>query len=115
MPRERGTYNPGLIVTIIIVVLAIIGLFAVCGGNDGDIDTLGRIQLVDHEWDAGWDEDRGGGDGGYSEGHQGYGGGGGRSGDMEQGDGRNCRNFCDNVIYVPDPGGGGGNPEEEPR
>lgn len=60
---------------------------------------------ADHEYDDDWGR---GGDGGYSEGHQGYGGGGGRSGDMEQGDGRNCRNFCDNTIIVPTPGERGG-------
>ena len=114
---EHGAYNPGLIVTIIIVVLAIIGLFAVCGGNDVDQDLRGRIQLVDHEWDYGWD-DRGGGyreDSGGSGDRRGGDGrfGGGRSGDYDGGPGDDCRNACGNTIIVPTPGNGGGGGEPQ--
>lgn len=51
MSSERGDWSVGPIAGIIIIVLAIIGLFAVCSDDDGDVDTLSRIQLVSHEYD----------------------------------------------------------------
>jgi hypothetical protein len=101
---ERGEWSVGPIAGIIIIVLAIIGLLAVCSDDDADVDTLGRIELVDHEYDDGWG-------GGGSDGNSGYDGEGGRSGDYDGGPGDDCRNFCDNIIYVPGTGGG----EEQPR
>jgi hypothetical protein len=61
-------------------------------------------RTTDH--DSCYDYDCGG-----SDGNTGYDGEGGRSGDMDQGGDDNCRNFCDNIIYIPSPGGG----EERPR
>ena len=108
-PSERGAWTFGPIAGAVIVVLAVIGAFAVCTDNDDDdIDSLGRIELADHEWDYGWDDRRGG----YYEDSGGYGdrrGGdgryaGGRSGDYDGGPGDDCRNACGNTIIVPTPG-----------
>ena len=91
MNSERGAITFGPVIGLIVIVLAIIGLLAVCNDSDGDIDTLSRIELIDHEYE----DDYG------SDGNSGYDGEGGRSGDMDQGGDDNCRNFCDNVITVP--------------
>lgn len=92
----------GWIIAIIFVAgLAVAGCIAVV--NDEDSMARLPVILASHDYD-----ERGDG----SDGNRGYDGEGGRSGDMEQGDGRNCRNFCDNVIYIPDPRGGD---EEQPR
>jgi hypothetical protein len=115
--RPRGQL--GLIVGIVVVILALalIGLFAVCTPGEDD-HSLGRTLVAYHERDdcydygdcgdeGGYDDGRGG-DGGYSGGHQGYGGGGGRSGDYDGGPGDDCRNACGNTIIVPTPGDRGG-------
>lgn len=55
---ERGAWTFGPIIGTIIVVLAIIGFFAVCTGDgDDEIDTLGRVELISHEYDCdpSWD------------------------------------------------------------
>lgn len=107
--NERGAITFGPIVGFFVVVLAIIGFFAVCTDGDGDIDTWAPVQVAGHEYDDGcWDgecysyDERNGGSGDGRGGDGRYAGG--RSGDMEQGDGRNCRNACDNTIIVPTPG-----------
>lgn len=114
MRDERGV-TLGPIVGIIVFVLAVIGLFALCNESEGDIDTLGRVELVSHEYeeDRCWDYgDCGGYDernGGYGDGRGGDGRfGGGRSGDYDGGPGDDCRNACGNTIIVPTPGEGGG-------
>lgn len=99
---ERGvTFGP--IAGAVVIFLALVGAFALCNDNDDRPDTLGRVQLVDHEWGGGgYDEDNGGygddraGDGRF---------GGGRSGDYDGGPGDDCRNLCGNTIVVPAPGG----------
>jgi hypothetical protein len=111
MKGERGVWTFGPIAGLVIVILAVVGAFAICTDEDEEIDGLGRVeQLADHDWGGEcWDEydcyGRGG-DGGYSGGHQGYGGGGGRSGDYDGGPGDDCRNLCGNTIIVPTPEGG---------
>jgi hypothetical protein len=103
----------GWIVAIVFVLgLAVAGCIAVAN----DEDSLGRMQLVSHDYDGGcWEGECGGYDernGGYGDGRGGDGRfGGGRSGDYDGGPGDDCRNFCDNIIYVPGTGGG----EEQPR
>ena len=49
---ERGDWTFGPIIGLIIIAFAIVGFFAVCTGpdDDDDIDTLGRIELVSHEY-----------------------------------------------------------------
>lgn len=97
----------GIIVAIVVVlILAMIGLFSVCG--DDDENGMGPRH---HDCDPYYEDCYGspegrGGDGGESGGHQGYGGGGGRSGDYDGGPGDDCRNACGNTIIVPTPGGG---------
>lgn len=49
---------------------------------------------------------------GSGNGNSGYDGEGGRSGDTNQRGDRNCRNFCGNVIVIPNPVPGGSQPEE---
>lgn len=121
MRDERGDWTFGPIIGLVIVVLAIIGFFAVCTGGNDDSRSLGRSLVAYHDGgDCDWDGDCGGGgyddgrggDGGYSGGHQGYGGGGGRSGDYDggDGDGDRCRNICNNTFPIaPTPGDRGGN------
>lgn len=58
---QRGDWRFGPIIGLVIVVLAIIGLFAVCfddDDGDGDIDTLGRLELVSHDYgcDPAWED-----------------------------------------------------------
>lgn len=110
--NERGSITFGPIVGVIVIILAFIGLLAVCNDSDDNVDGLGRITLVSHERSQCYDDydcdDYGrGGDGGSSGGHQGYGGGGGRGGaDYDgDGDGNRCRNFC--IYGLPAPGEGG--------
>lgn len=54
---ERGvTFGP--VVGIVVIILAIVGFFALCTGDD-DADTLGSIELVSHEYggcDPSWDD-----------------------------------------------------------
>lgn len=103
--RLRGSIPLALIILIGMAVVLMAGL-AVCSDalfeDEDEVNDLGLPALVvDHECydcDDGWGGGSDGNSGGRYEG--------GRSGDMEQGDGRNCRNFCDNVIYIPDPRGG---------
>ena len=100
----------GILVAIaVVLILAMVGLFAICGNDDGDPSGLARV--TNHEggdpcWDygacgGGYDERNGGsgdsrgGDGRY---------GGGRSGDYDGGPGDDCRNACGNTIIVPTPG-----------
>ncbi len=56
--NERGAITFGPVVGVIVIILAAIGLLAVCSDND-DYDSLGRIQLTSHEYDEGWEEDGG--------------------------------------------------------
>jgi hypothetical protein len=123
--QDRGSIPLAVIVFVGLIVVLALGL-ALCGdalfqdeSEKGDLG-IGRAQIVhsaseqkartepaDHEcWDYGDCGDGGSG------GNTGYDGEGGRSGDMDQGGDDNCRNFCDNIIYIPSPGGGG---EERPR
>lgn len=101
LKANRGSIPMALIILIGLAVVLMAGL-AVCSDalfeDEDETDDLGLPALVvDHEcYDC---DDWGGGSDGNSGGRYE----GGRSGDMEQGDGRNCRNFCDNVIYIPDP------------
>lgn len=109
--NERGAITFGPVIGVVVIVLALVGLFALCNENE-DIDSLGRQQVAGHEYDDGcwegecysYDErsggsgDRRGGDGRY---------GGGRSGDYDGGPGDDCRNACGNTIIVPTPGEGG--------
>jgi hypothetical protein len=46
---ERGDWQFGPIAGLIIVILAVIGFFAVCTGDDDKSNSLGTIQLVSHE------------------------------------------------------------------
>lgn len=105
--NERGAWTFGPIIGFVIVVLAIIGLFAVCTDGDDDVG-LGRLEVASHDW-GGYDcygHDYCGGWGGGSDGNTGYAGGGGRSGDYDGGPGDDCRNACGNRIIVPTPGSG---------
>lgn len=55
---ERGDLTFGPIAGLIIIVLALVGLFAICSGDDDDdVDGLGRIELVSHRYDDGGDCD----------------------------------------------------------
>jgi len=58
--RERGQ---GLIIMIIVLVLAMIGLFAVCNEDEDEYGIV-KVQLVSHEYDGGYD------DGGYDDGYE---------------------------------------------
>lgn len=60
---ERGvTFGP--IIGVIVIILAIIGLLAVCSDDDVDEDLLGRVELVSHDYGGGYyyDEDNWGGE-----------------------------------------------------
>lgn len=102
--NERGAITFGPIVGAIVIVLAIIGLFAVCNDND-DPNGLGRVQLVNHERDRCYDDCGEGGDyqGGPSGGR--YEGGRGGSDYDGDGDGNRCRNFCVYPVQPPNEGG----------
>ena len=125
--NDRGAVTVGPIVWVIIVILAIIGLFAVCSGDDDELSfpvTLvsagsspsaqagpvgdGGASPRDHdrgyEEDEGWEDDNGGG---YTGGHRGGDYGGGKGGDDYDGDGdgNRCRNFCVYPVQPP-PGDG---------
>ena len=71
--RQRGQFLPLGIGVIILLVLAFIGLLAVCTPGEDD-HTLGKIQLVSHEYrdggDCEWEGDCG--DGYYSGGDYGH-------------------------------------------
>lgn len=48
---ERGAITFGPIVGVIVIVLAFIGLLAICNENEEvDTDGLGRVELVSHEY-----------------------------------------------------------------
>lgn len=88
--RERG--QAFIIIILIILVLALVGLFAICTPGEDD-HSLGRIQLVSH--DRGCDpdyDDCGEEDGGRR-------------------DKRTCFFGCDNIIVIPNPIPGGDQPE----
>lgn len=53
MNSERGAWTFGPIAGFIIVILAIVGFFALCNESDGEVNTLGRLELASHEWDGG--------------------------------------------------------------
>jgi hypothetical protein len=103
---ERGDFRFGPIAGLVIIALALIGLFAICSDDNDEIDGYAPVQLVDHEYDDGdryrYEEDSGGsgdrrgGDGRYA---------GGRSGDYDGGPGDDCRTGCNNTIIIPAPGG----------
>lgn len=63
MSNERGVWTFGPIVGLVIVALALVGLFAICNDN-GEVDALGRLELVSHEYGGGYyeDEDNWGGE-----------------------------------------------------
>lgn len=95
--NERGAITFGPVVGVVVIVLALVGLFAICG--DGEEDGLGRVQRISHEYCAA-DHDCGGWGGG-SDGNTGYDGEGGQGGDTYQDGDGNCRNFC--FYGIPDP------------
>jgi hypothetical protein len=111
--RKQNAGQALLFIVCIVVLLALVGLFAVCTPGEND-QGLGRIQLVSHDYDG--DCDWEGSCGGYDERNGGYGDnrggdgrfGGGRSGDYDGGPGDDCRTACNNTIIVPSPGGGRG-------
>jgi hypothetical protein len=107
---ERGAITFGPVIGVIVIILAFVGLLAICNENE-EVDTLGRIQWASHEYDErdrcygeecySYDERSGGsGDGRGGDGRFG----GGRSGDYDGGPGDDCRNACGNTIIVPTPG-----------
>jgi hypothetical protein len=50
--RKQG--GQALIVIVgVVLILAVIGLFAVCNDSDDSVGGLGRVQLVNHEYDDG--------------------------------------------------------------
>lgn len=52
MKDQRGQWSVGPVIGIIVLVLAIIGLFAVCNDEENDVDgLLGRVELVSHDYD----------------------------------------------------------------
>jgi hypothetical protein len=109
---DDGGVPLALIILVVVGVLVVGGFFASCDAlfdDQSEKEDLGMPALVlDHERYRCMDHDY---CGGGSDGNTGYDGEGGRSGDMDQGGDNNCRNFCDNIIYIPSPGGG----EERPR
>lgn len=112
--QDRGSIPLALIILVALAVVLLAGL-AVCTDaafeDEDEVNDLGMPALVvDHDRYRCMDHDGCGGEG--SDGNTGYDGEGGRSGDMDQGGDNNCRNFCDNIIYIPDPRGGR---EEQPR
>lgn len=115
--NERGAITFGPVVGVIVIILALIGLFAVCSDDD-EVNSLGRMQWASHEYDEGgdcdWSGQCGGYEGGYEDGDGGYSGGpsggyyeGGKGGsDYDgDGDGNRCRNFCVYPVQPPDGGG----------
>lgn len=116
--RQRGAITFGPIVGIVVVVLAFIGLLALCNDSDG-VDAMQQMAnheycTADHDYCGG--EDPYYGEGGYGRGY--------REGDDNRRGGRNgrdkrtCLMGCDNIIIVPGlPGMGGGDepPPEEGR
>jgi hypothetical protein len=96
---ETGAWTFGPVAGLVVVVLAVIGAFAVC--NETEEEATGSVPLeLAHHYDD-WDDDG-------SDGNTGYAGGGGRSGDYDGGPGDDCRNLCGNTIIVPTPGDRGG-------
>lgn len=98
MTRQRGQF--GLVVGIVLVILALalIGLFAVCTPGEND-HSLGRVRLVSHQRDDGdcdWNGDCG--DDSYRNEY-----GRGRNGDQGRAGRDQCHSFCNNVIIIPDP------------
>jgi hypothetical protein len=77
-------------------------LVASCVALVNDEDSMGRVQLVSHDYECqshdGCDDWGGSG----SDGNTGYGGEGGQGGDTDQRGDHNCRNFC--FYGVPLPG-----------
>jgi hypothetical protein len=105
---DDGGVPLAMIILVVVGVLVVGGFVASCDAIFSDEDEINDLGLpalvVDHDcYEYG--------DCGGSDGNTGYDGEGGRSGDMDQGGDDNCRNFCDNIIYIPSPGGG----EERPR
>jgi len=61
---ERGAITFGPVVGVIVIVLALIGLFAVCGDEDADVDDeVGIAWIADHEYD--YDDEGSGNEGEY--------------------------------------------------
>lgn len=55
--KERGQFGAVLVVVAVILVLALVGLFAVCTpGEDDHGDSLGIARVADH--DGSWDDSR---------------------------------------------------------
>lgn len=53
---RRPQRGQGAIVTFIVVILALVGLFALCNDDDGDddvdLDGIGRVTLINHEYEG---------------------------------------------------------------
>lgn len=84
---------------IVAVVFLLGALVASCVAVVNDEDSLGRVELVSHDYCAADHDgcDRGGYSGGPSGGYYE----GGESGDMDQDGENNCRNFCFYGVPVP--------------
>lgn len=66
--NERGVWTFGPIIGFVIVVLAVIGFFAVCTDDEGDIDARVRVELVSHDYDDGcWEGECSGGGQNYED------------------------------------------------
>lgn len=121
MSRQRGQAGAIVLIGIVILVLAVIGLFAVCTPGEDD-HSLGRgpsaqsTRLASHEYrdcDPEWDDCGYGGGGNYGDGNYGQGrnsgGGGGngnrgRRGDRQDSGRDSCHSFCGNTVVIPMPG-----------
>lgn len=56
--KQAGQIGAGLAIIMVILVLAFVGLFAIC--TDGDDNSLGKVELVSHRYDdSGGYDDRG--------------------------------------------------------
>lgn len=115
MSRPRGQVGVIILIGIAILVLAVIGLFAVCTPGEDD-HSLGKAQIAyhqDRDCDPDWDDcgygDGGNyGDGNYGQGRNSGGGGGngnrGRRGDRQESGRDSCHSFCGNTVVIPMPG-----------
>lgn len=54
--NERGDIRLGPIVGIVVIALALVGLFAICEEDENDLDTLGRVELVSHDYGGGYED-----------------------------------------------------------
>lgn len=52
---RRPQRGQGAVVTLIVVILALVGLFALCNDSDDDdvdLDGIGRVVLINHEYEG---------------------------------------------------------------